>query len=318
MRINDKFITSMLETLDEVRSAMNKSVKARYPFSEWENKRKLVQKRLRNLPKLLKQAANMVKIDYRTGRHKEHTLFEQSMILLFSRMMNKSNRDMENLLGFFYPLFGIDMSYKSVERLYSDAGVQAVIHNLFILLLSKEEISGDLSGDGTGYSLTIEHHYRKNPRKEKGQYIFVFRMIDIDTGLYVGYGYSNKSEMDAFNRAMDMVSKMGIEINSVSLDRYYSSKKVVEKFEKDVALYLIPKKNMSHFSTKWTEIIQHIHRDPVRFLLRYFKRNLSESAFSADKRRFGWTLRQKREDRRETSLFLIGLLHNLFSVRGIS
>ena len=48
----------------------------------------------------------------------------------------------------------------------------------------------------------------------------------------------------------------------------------------------------------------------------YF-RKLSESAFSADKRRFGWKIRQRREDRRELALFAIGVLHNIFSVRGV-
>jgi len=54
---------------------------------------------------------------------------------------------------------------------------------------------------------------------------------------------------------------------------------------------------------------------PYRFLKRYFKKNLSEAGFSSGKRRFGWVVRQKREDRREMALFAIGLLHNIFAVR---
>jgi len=44
-------------------------------------------------------------------------------------------------------------------------------------------------------------------------------------------------------------------------------------------------------------------------------RNLSEAGFSAEKRRFGWTVRQRREDRQEAATFSIALLHNLFTVR---
>jgi len=42
----------------------------------------------------------------------------------------------------------------------------------------------------------------------------------------------------------------------------------------------------------------------------YYRRNLSETGFSADKNRFGRKLRQKREERRE-----MALLHNIFITR---
>lgn len=62
-------------------------------------------------------------------------------------------------------------------------------------------------------------------------------------------------------------------------------------------------------------VIERIVEAPYRFLKRYFKRNLSEAGFSADKRRFGWLIRQRREDRREMALFAVGLWHNVFAVR---
>jgi transposase len=64
------------------------------------------------------------------------------------------------------------------------------------------------------------------------------------------------------------------------------------------------------------------------FLKSYFKRNLSESGFSSDKRRFGWLeidapLAHPRfccakpisSRRREQALFCTTLLHNIFFVR---
>jgi transposase len=42
---------------------------------------------------------------------------------------------------------------------------------------------------------------------------------------------------------------------------------------------------------------------------------VSEAGFSADKRRFGWMIRQKRDDRREMAMFSIALLHNFFTTR---
>lgn len=70
-------------------------------------------------------------------------LEKRVMLFLFARLMNKSNRDVEELLELFEPLFGIKVSYKTVERLYSDEEVMMVLHNLFILLLEEEGVSGD-------------------------------------------------------------------------------------------------------------------------------------------------------------------------------
>jgi transposase len=54
---------------------------------------------------------------------------------------------------------------------------------------------------------------------------------------------------------------------------------------------------------------------PFDFLSEYFHRNISESGFSPDKRRFGRIVRQKREDRQETAIFSNALLHNLYAIR---
>ncbi len=102
----------------------------------------------------------------KVGRPKEVDLEKRLMLFLFARLMNKSNRDVEELLELFEPLFGFKVSYKTIERLYSDEEVRIVLHNLFVLLLKDEGISGEFSGDGTGYSLTVTKHYRSNPKKK--------------------------------------------------------------------------------------------------------------------------------------------------------
>jgi transposase len=107
----------------------------------------------------------------------------------------------------------------------------------------------------------------------------------------------------------------GVSMNSMTLDKYYSSISVLKLFGKETAVYVIPKKNITNFGPEWTRVIKRIIEDPVEFLKNYFKRNLSEAGFSADKRKFGWIIRQKREDRREVAMFSIALLHNVFAVR---
>ena len=90
--------------------------------------------------------------------------------------------------------------------------------------------------------------------------------------MYIGFGYST-SEKDAFNKAIK-VKEVGVKINSISLDRYYSNKKTLKLFGKETAVYVIPKKNMSRIGFEWLRVIERIVEAPYKFLKRYFKRNL--------------------------------------------
>ncbi|MBI5332101.1 MAG: hypothetical protein HZB65_00860 [Candidatus Aenigmarchaeota archaeon] len=75
---------------------------------------------------------------------------------------------MASMMALFSLLSGIDVSYKTVERLYSDPEVDMALHNLHILILKKKGINNvDASGDGTGYSLTVKKHYSTECAKRK-------------------------------------------------------------------------------------------------------------------------------------------------------
>jgi len=316
MRITEKMAQELVEVLEEVKEECFSEEKNKYPYTEWEQKRERVKQRLRDLPRYVDQAAEKIRfVKPKAGQKKKIDVRKRTMLFLFTRLMNKSNRDMEDLLMLFEPLFGVKVSYKSIERLYSDPEVKTVLHNLFILLLRDEGVSGDFSGDGTGYSLSVTRHYRSDVSKKGHGYLYVFRIIDIDTGFYVAVGYSNFSEMEAFHKAMTMLAELGITVDSMALDKYYSSRKVIQLFGEETALYLIPKKNIARVGLEWSRVLRRILEDPYLFLKGYFLRCLSESGFSADKRRFGGLVRQKREDRREMALFSIAFLHNIFIVR---
>ena len=60
----------------------------------------------------------MIDVQKRAGRPKEIDLEKRVMLFLFARLMNRSNRDVEELLELFEPLFGFKVSYKTIERLY--------------------------------------------------------------------------------------------------------------------------------------------------------------------------------------------------------
>jgi transposase len=313
MRITFEMARELTEVLDVIRKELFEGRKLdNYPFNEWEKNREKVREKLRELPLYVEKAADIV-VEKTAGRPNKLDLVERTMLFLFTRLMNKSNRDMELMLELLKPLLKAEVSYKSIERLYSDDEVKAVLHNLFVLLL--KDVSGNFSGDGTGYSLSITKHYNSKPEKRGRDYKYVFRLMDLQTGMYTAVGYSNESEMDAFSKAIAMANELGIEMDSVALDKYYSSRKVLQLFGNETTVYVIPKKNISKIGITWSKVIRRILIDPINFLRCYFKRNLSEAGFSSDKRRFGWIIRQKRDDRIETAAFVTSILHNLFFIR---
>lgn len=315
MKITKKRAQAALKDLGEAWDVVFKGKKTKRSSTEWERQRKKVFEKMRNLEPFVREAVRPITIATSPGRPKLFGLMQRTMIFLFVVLTGHSNRYCEASLEFFQPFFKFKVNYKYIERLYSDEMVKLVLHNVFFSLICFEGISGKFAGDGTGYSLTITKHYRTNPKKKAKDYRYAFRLIDLETGMYVGVGYSTKSEMDAFHKAMKMVSDFGIHIDSIALDKYYSSRKVLKLFGKRTSVYVIPKKNITKIGLKWAKIFKRIAEDPIKYLKNYFQRNLSEAAFSADKSRSGWVIRQKREDRQEMAMFSIALLHNIFAVR---
>lgn len=83
----------------------------------------------------------------------------------------------------------------------------------------KKRTALNRSRDRTGYSLSIIKHYRNEFHKKGKSCVYAFRAIDLETGMYVAFGYPNRSEMEAFRRALKMLKD--VEIDSMALDRYY-------------------------------------------------------------------------------------------------
>ncbi len=231
---------------------------------------------------------------------------------------------MASMLGLFSLLSGIDVGYKTVERLYSNHDVEMAIHNLHILILREKGVKNiDACGDGTGYSLTIKKHYASETqmRKDKAKeysgtkaFVYSFKLLDLKSKMYVAFGMSLKSEKEAFDRAMEMIKKIDVKINSIRLDKYYSFSSYVDKFG-EAKVYVIPRKNATvRGSWKWKDTMEDFVNNTFSYLGQYFRRNNSESGFSADKRMFGWTVGQKRDDRIDTALNCTGVWHNLMNL----
>jgi transposase len=308
MKLMVKSAKEMLSVLDETKETLFKDRKCTYPYTEWEHKRAQVKERLHRIPEYIHQAVETInREEQKMGRPPKLDLEKKVNLFILVRFLNKSNRNTEESLQYFQPLFGVDVSYKYIERLYGDSEVKLALHNLFVLLLKE-------AGDGTGYSVSVENHYRSDPKKYGKKYVHFFSLIDLGTGMYVGCGTSRLSEWDAFNKAVAMLRYVGVVVRFMRFDKYFSTRKVIKMFDRSVSLFLIPKRNIARIGV-WADILVRMMVSPVDFLSEYFHRDVCESGFSADKGRFGRTIRQKREDRQQTALFSNVFFHNLYAIR---
>lgn len=303
---------------------------------DWRTYEQRLAKRMKTAAKelepIVEEAYSMIETTKGTdrGRPPKIPVTKKVIILLLKDIFQLSNRKMANLIMFFSLLTGIDLSYKTVERAYSDPLVKMTIHNMYVILTKKKGIKNpDTSGDGTGYGLTITKHYRSKSRekgvkegkeykdekskKKRKAFVYAFALMDLATGMYIGYGVSLKSEKEAFIRARDMSEDIGITLNSIRLDKYYSYQSIVDEFDPNTKIYIIPKDNATiRGSPEWKSILKRFIKDIMFYLQEYYKREHSESGFSVDKRMCGWKVWQKRADRIETSLLCKGVWHNLF------
>ncbi len=179
---------------------------SRHTGRDWSAYERSYEQRIRHaaaeLYSVVKSASSILfSPDDHTGRPPKVTPEQKAVILLLKEIFSLSNRKMSGLLSLFGPLTDIDICYKTVERAYSALPVRLIIHNMFVLLASGA--GGNLTGDGTGYSLSITHHYRS--MRENGNciktnpdhrlFVYAFAILDLGTNLYVAYGVSMKSEM---------------------------------------------------------------------------------------------------------------------------
>ncbi len=293
---------------------------------------------MRDLEPLIEEAVSTIAIIHGPGHPRFLSLEQRVKLLLIKQLVGESNRMFANMLDIFSMVSGIDVSYKTVERLYSDEEVAMAIHNLHILILKKNNVSGSRStGDGTGYSLTVKKNYesyaqklkdnaKENPvNREEGKnkvskihkkrlFAYSFAIMDLDTRMYIAFGSSMKSEREAYDRAMNLLSSIGIEIDSIRLDRYYSSPSYMDKLGK-TKVFVIPKKNATlNGSLKWKDTMKDFVLNTMPYLEEYHQRSNSESGFAADKKMLGWNIAQKRDDRIDNALFCTGLWHNLFNM----
>jgi transposase len=198
---------------------------------------KRVKNAMKNLDPLLNQATLIIQRCNKKGGNPKLNPKQKLQILLVKHIVEKSNRMMANMMCLFSMLTSIDISYKTVERLYSDDEVEMGLHNLHVLLLRKRGVRNiDACGDATGYTLTVRKNYasyvqkRKDKAKQQGTkkaFVYSFMLMDLKTKMYVCYGTSFKSEKEAFENGMEMLKGIDVVIDSIRLDKGLPQNKVI-------------------------------------------------------------------------------------------
>ena len=122
---------------------------------------------MRDLAPLVQKACALVVVR-RTGPPHVLTLEQRVQLLLIKILNGQSNRRMAGMLETFSLLSGLDVNYKTIERLYSDPDVAIALENLHVLMLQRRGVRRvDVSGDGTGFTLSITRHYATIATREK-------------------------------------------------------------------------------------------------------------------------------------------------------
>jgi len=330
--ITNKQLSNKLKELDKIllKKYARKSKKERKKKKrDWrtyeEQYSERIKKCMKELEPLLKEASCNIRIANKRGKKFQLSVKQKTMLLLIKHLMGKTNRPMAGMLCLFSLLSGINVSYKTIERLYSDDEIEMALHNLHMLIINKKKIKKiSCCGDATGYSLTIRKHYasevqklkdkskKQDGRKKKKLFVYSFMLMDLKTKMYVCFGTSFKSEKKAFDKAYKMLQETGIEIESIRLDKYYSCQIYVDKFSGS-KVYIIPKKNATiRGSPNWKKVLNELIKDTMNFLREYYQRENSESGIAKDKKMFGWKVGQKRPDRINRAINATTVWHNLF------
>ena len=260
--ITNKSLKNVIESMDRELKYYNEEVKKDWQKRDFRKYEKELMKRIKfaifNYQIIIEKAINLttsVKFETR-GRKSKLTLQQKVTLLLLKQLFRKSNREMEILCLVFSSLTNIDISYKTIERLYSDFEVYIILQNILVITHSKLDLKNlNLSGDGTGYSLLISKNYKefavkmgdkgkksknqtinKKKKIKKKMFVYSFQILDLKTRLFISYGTSFKSEDQAFKEAIKMLEYLNINnIQSIRLDKYYSNNKKINfissKFE---------------------------------------------------------------------------------------
>ena len=128
--------------LEEINDILGKQYVLKYQVKErdWKNYEmgfsERIKTAMRELDPLVKEAVSAI----HTATGHPHSLSPEQRVklLLIKQLVGKSNRMFSSMPVIFSMISGIDISYKTIERLYSDDEVILAMHNLHVLISWKK------------------------------------------------------------------------------------------------------------------------------------------------------------------------------------
>ncbi|EQD57519.1 ISA1214-6 transposase, partial [mine drainage metagenome] len=126
--------------LEEINSILGKKYALEHPKKErdWRTYEQEFAQRIKiamkDLDPLVSEAVSTIRIVTGAGHPHSLTLEQRVKLLLIKQLVGESNRMFANMLAIFSMISDIDVSYKTIERLYSDDEVIVAIHNLHVLI----------------------------------------------------------------------------------------------------------------------------------------------------------------------------------------
>ena len=86
-----------------------------------------------------------------------------------------------------------------------------------------------------------------------------------------------KSEREAYDRAIDLLRSVGVEMDSIRLDRYYSSPSYMDGLG-DTKVFVIPKRSATlNGSQKWKDTMREFVENTMPYLEQYHQRSNSKT-----------------------------------------
>ncbi|MGI0055114.1 MAG: hypothetical protein ACREBZ_05305 [Thermoplasmata archaeon] len=256
-------------------------------------------------------------------------------VLLMQSYLGVPNRVAEGIVRLLGPSLGLsaEFSYKTVERGYSRADVDALLDEVVVLSnLPVKDLEKVFSVDGSGSPTRKRQNYadsrssQRRVEKEgsgafpKGSHDFVYSVFVVGAVFKLIAAYRNTlrhdvGELAFFPELARATKEVHPSIEMMVGDGIYAGRPQVDLVtELGAVARFLPRRNITlkrFGSVGWVPMLMAMYRDPQGWLREYYQREASETANSVIKNDNPQPLRKRLTDRRLAEDHLRAVCYNL-------
>jgi len=239
---------------------------------------------------------------------------------------NKSSRDTISELKLLKRLNCISKvpAYTSLINYFNNAKLKPILQELITMSsLPLKTVEKDFTVDASGYSTScfdrwFDHKWGNDKDKESKKRVWrkAHVMSGVKTNIITSIEVTRSNVADT-TKFPDLVNKTtkNFNINEVSADKAYSSRKNMNLAMKIGAVPFIPFKKRStgknRGSRMWSYMFHFFTDYQDHFMHHYHKRSNSETVFSTLKRKLGMNLRTKNPTGQDNEILMKALVYNI-------